>query len=227
MAPQPECEGNGDALAGPSLVCVEGGSFTLGDDSFSTPPRTNVVVSSFWIDSSEVTVGHFRECVELAACTRPDTGGDCNFSTDREDREQHPVNCVDHAQARDFCYWAAKRLPTEEEWEFAARGPGASPRTFPWGEADPLDRVCWQRSDGTCPVGSFPAGDTPLGISDMAGNVRELTSTCDDPNEVPCFLAAPGGSWVSDTEFTLLAGNPWNGVREDRRTRVTGFRCAR
>ena len=118
-----------------------------------------------------------------------------------EGRGRHPINCVDFEQATSFCAWAGKRLPTEKEWEYAARGAGES-RKYPWATASPARRACnacgaecpanlvakrffgvspmYQANDGwpeTAPVGSFPAGASKHGVLDLAGNVWEWTAT--------------------------------------------------
>jgi formylglycine-generating enzyme required for sulfatase activity len=117
----------------------------------------------------------------------------------REDRPDHPINCVDWAQATAYCKWAVKRLLTEAEWEYAARGPKGYP--YPWGNDPPtatrlnacgteceamakreLDvdwKTMYEASDAwetTAPVGSFPEGVSPFGALDMAGNVWEWTA---------------------------------------------------
>ena len=92
----------------------------------------------------------------------------------RPDRSSHPANCLGHREAGDYCAWAKKRLPTDDEWEYAARGDDG--RTFPWGEASPDRRICWKKggeTGGTCPVASF--SPSPPGLFDMAGNVWEWT----------------------------------------------------
>src|SRR3569832_758584 len=80
------------------------------------------------LDVTEVTVDAYRACVASGACSEPVTGGACNW--DVADRGNHPVNCVTWHQAMPYCSWAGERLPTEEEWDTAARG--AERRAFPW-----------------------------------------------------------------------------------------------
>src|SRR5262249_4732682 len=105
----------------------------------------------------------------------------CN--ADRPDRQNQPINCVDWEQATAFCRSLGKRLPSEEEWKYAAVG-GAEHRDYAWGRAEPTNQLCWSgrpwkdkaaTREGTCPVGSFERG--AFGLADMAGNVREWTST--------------------------------------------------
>ncbi len=137
------------ATAHPGMVAVPGGAFLRGsepdlDTKDDETPRTRVEVSAFWIDTTEVTVEAYGACVKAGACKAPDTSSErCsdgelgqlsawNNWIHRAERGAHPINCVDWSQAAAFCAWAGKRLPTEAEWEKAARG--ADGRTYPWGE---------------------------------------------------------------------------------------------
>jgi formylglycine-generating enzyme required for sulfatase activity len=153
-------------------------------------PTRRIHLDWYYIDKHEVTVAQYRRCVKAGACTRPPKGKWCNYN--HPDREDHPVNQVTWYQARAYCAWAGKRLPTEAEWENAARGTGA--RRYPWGSAppsckrvimaynpkryrppEPAPKVGPGCGRGTTwPVGSrAPAGDSPYGLQDMAGNVKE------------------------------------------------------
>lgn len=164
---------------------------------------TSQSVATFSMDRTEVTVKAYAECVKGGHCTPPRKGPDCN-ALDDEARARHPVNSVSLHQAQQYCATRAARLPSLAEWTLAAGGPEG--RTYPWGESKPSNMwledppahqeeyapgparhaLCW-RGDGTaeketypeatCPVGTFGAGNTPLGISDLAGNVWEWTST--------------------------------------------------
>jgi sulfatase modifying factor 1 len=137
----------------------------------------SVTLSSFEIDRTEVTVGDYARCVSAGACAPAELGGDPRFT-----RADLPVTHVRVEDGEDFCRWAGGRLPTEAEWEYAARG--AVGRTFPWGFAynphlanhgagadDRTDAT--DGFTGLAPVGSFPDGATPLGVLDMAGTVAE------------------------------------------------------
>ena len=118
------------------------------------------------LDATEVTTAQYARCVDAGGCSKDElTLSDwgpskfCNWG--KPGREQHPINCVDWSQASSFCAWAGKHLPTDEEWDAAA---GAREgRRFVWGDAEPAKQLCWGRwaGEGTCAVGSFPAGDTP------------------------------------------------------------------
>ncbi len=171
--------------AGIEWVAFPGAPFTMGaNDGFhdERPPH-RVTVPPFQIAKTEVTVAQYRACVEAGACTAPGTEAGCNWHV--AGREQHPVNCVDWAQARAFSTWVGGRLPTEAEWEHAARGGGAV-GPWPWGaeEAtcaravmeDPSNDGCGRNA--TWPVCSKPAGNSRQGLCDLAGNVKEWVEDC-------------------------------------------------
>ena len=136
-----------------------------------------VVVASFDLDRTEIRTRDYVACMTAGACSRPheDTAF-CNTAKDASgDRGDHPVNCVDARQAEAYCAFAGKRLPSEREWEYAARG-GAEERRYSWGEEEPdAPSAPATTHIGTCPVASFPPG--AFGLHDMSGNVWEWTST--------------------------------------------------
>ena len=174
------------------------------------------------LDVTEVTVDGYRACVNAGTCTEPVTGGACNW--DVEGRGNHPVNCVDWHQANAYCAWAGERLPTEQEWDAAARG--VERRAFPWGNTPPSDQLCWGPTSGahTCPVGSFPAGDTPEGLKDMAGNVWEWTLSTYKP--VGESRVVRGASWDNGHAAFVLASYRGRYVPSYQDADL-GFRCAR
>jgi formylglycine-generating enzyme len=200
-------------------------------------------IAAFCIDRTEVTVAAYAACAARGACTPAaatishpgatpaeveEWSRWCN--RDRADRRDHPVNCVDWRQADAFCRAAGKRLPSEEEWEWAAHG--ARPTaTYPWGEASPRGRVCWNEDGhgrpagprGTCPVGSHPEGDSPQGVKDLGGNVWEWTASFnrDGPERV-----SRGGGWYYTSPKTVSAEYRQWQVPE-LRSATLGFRCAR
>lgn len=146
-------------------------------------PRRKVHLEGFFIDLHEVTERDYFEFVQATGHAPPGHWVNGLYDAGRAD---HPVAHVDWYDADDFCRWAGKRLPTEEEWEKAARG--ANGRTYPWGESFDLRRA--HLSPGadvllkTAPVGSYPGGISPYGAFDMIGNVWEWTDSW--------YLAYPG-----------------------------------
>ena len=137
-------------------------------------PQHPVVLDGFWIDRTEVSNAQYRRCVEAGACSRSRLAGDSTY-----DQDDYPVAGIPWQDAADYCTWAGGRLPTEAEWEYAARGPSGT--LFPWGEAfDCAGGNLWDDGTGCddgyarpAPVGSFPAGISWCGALDMAGNVWE------------------------------------------------------
>ena len=143
-----------------------------------------IELDAFLLDQTEVTVEAFEGCVKAGACSDADLGKVqdgkahlCNWG--KADRKRHPINCVIWNQAHAYCAWAGKRLPTEAEWERAARGDDG--RSYPWGRSvvtcdrgvwhTAVDKKCGEKS--TQPVGSKPKGRSAYGALDMAGNVWE------------------------------------------------------
>ena len=191
-------------------------------------------VKPFSIDVTEVTVDAYAACVRSGACGLPNTDHwACNWG--KRGRGNHPVNCVDWSQAKAFCEWDQKRLPTKVEWQRAAES--ADGRAYPWGEAEPSDRICWDgegsiagkgarwtTESGTCPVGAFPSGDSAQGVKDLSGNVWEWTDSCYDSD---CSTRVNlGGSWSSLDAAGVRAAYRNASTSTQRRSNI-GFRCAR
>src|SRR5205814_8984271 len=128
------------------------------------------------------TASTYAACVSAHQCSTDDLR--CNPGSPAATfaapgRENYPINCVSFDQASAYCSAQGKRLPTADEWEWAARG-GAGAHSFAWGNGPPSDQVCWSgttKRDGPCPVGSFPSGDAPGGLHDLSGNVWEWTAS--------------------------------------------------
>ncbi len=224
------------------MVEIPAGVFEMGCDPqqsfdcFDDAPPHPVALDTFWIDRAEVTAGAYSGCVADGACSEPlNTSRHCNWG--KPDRTGHPINCLTSLQAAEYCDWAGRRLPTEAEWERAARGDG---RTYPWGDDPP---TCNHANydgcgDGTMPVGSYPSGASAEGVLDLAGNVWEWTAdwyaedTYAHHAELNPIGAAPGlmrvvrgGGFFHHTDM----------LRSTRRDRVcttfadqdVGFRCAK
>ena len=175
---------NDGLCVSPGMVGVLAGPFMMGcnhevdwDCSVSEDPYHQVHIGTFEIDATEVTVLEYGGCVvDFGACSQPSTSlSGCNWGQGKPD---HPVNCVDWFQAKAYCEWAGKRLCTEAEWEKAARG--LDGRVYPWGNEEPAceHAVIPECSDSSQPVGTKPAGASPYGLLDMAGNVREWVQDC-------------------------------------------------
>ena len=177
-------------------VRVDGGSFTMGsnDGPEDERPAHPVELAPFLIDRTPITNGQFADFLNVVGPVS--AHGDRLFDLDDPDArirkeggrwladkgfENHPVIEVSWIGARDYCAWVGKRLPTEAEWEKAARGTDG--RRYPWGNGAP-DRTRAQHNAGwreTAPVGNFPDGASPYGVLDMAGNAWEWVSSAYRP----------------------------------------------
>ena len=216
------------------MVAIPGGTFQMGsnDGDADEKPVHSVSVRPFCMDRTEVTVGAYRSC---GSCSAPNTTQYCNWG--QSGRDNHPINCVDWNQATSYCSGVGKRLPTEEEWEYAARG--TSSRNYPWGNAAPASQLCWNgegndlgkgNRKSTCPVGSYAAGRSPFGLEDMAGNVWEWTSSpyCSYPGKscTSSDRVNRGGSWHYDYPAWVRASHRYYNAPSYRYIYV-GFRCLR
>lgn len=235
---------------------------------------------AFFIHETEVTVAQYATCVKAGLCSAVLGYIDWdnisieslrlyspNCTTGQPGMENHPVNCIDFEQASEYCKRVGMRLPTAEEWEYAAQG--TDDRQYPWGNEPPtterlnacdddctslatrLDKRVVSKgsnvffeplngtpseqlllgSDGystTAPVGSYPLGQSPFGVMDMAGNVREWTIShierCID-GKCRIFYVLKGGSWteVHADDVSIM----WRKARSppDNRCDMHGFRC--
>ena len=196
-------------------VEIEGGDFKMGSEEGADNERPvhPVSLSNFLISKSEVTVAQYRACVEAGECSQPGGAWDeCNWR--HLERGEHPINCVNWDQAVIFAEWAGGRLPTEAEWEFAARSRGQE-QNYSWGDQEPncLYAVMDEGGDGcgkdgTWPVCSKPKGTTKQGLCDMAGNVWEWVQDRyqDDYSSAPL----DGSAYVKSGRNRSRRGGSWN-----------------
>ena len=264
------------------MALIPGGKFFMGSDNVDSPalhsarPAHRAEVEDFCMDIHEVTVAQHAACSSTGECKRahrnsfwPQGKSDkknweasraaysplCNEG--QEGRERHPANCVTWEQADHFCRAHDKRLPSETEWEFAARGPDG--RLYPWGD-DPPDAVhlngcgrecvAWRAAaklpevpvlydaddghPGTAAVGSFPAGKTRDGLLDLVGNVFEWTA-----DDFQAYPGAPAGAPVA-AGAKVMRGGGFNSSQAEHaepslrfpqdataHVHAVGFRCAR
>jgi formylglycine-generating enzyme required for sulfatase activity len=224
------------------MVFVAGGRFTMGtNDAKAAPnekPAHEANVGAFWIDRTEVTVGAYRACVEAHKCEAPQKSAPtCTYDLGDD---MLPVSCVRWQDADAFCRAENKRLPSEQEWELAARGGGAF--KYPWGNAasscltaatlvhDGTGRSCTGRRPVR--VGTYAVNVSPFGALDMAGNLEEWTASW--YVEHPASGARPtsgashvlrGGGWLSRPIDCRTTARNWGSVVEAGAN--VGFRCVR
>jgi formylglycine-generating enzyme required for sulfatase activity len=164
-------------MDGASLVYVPAGTFLMGwnygDPGETTEHKVNL--DAFWMDLTEVTNQMYAVCVSAGACTPPAETKSYKRAAYYGSPEfaAFPVVYVSWQQASDYCTWAGRRLPSEAEWEFAARG--QDQRLFPWGKNEPVRELANYSlfNKDTTQVGLYPTGASPFGVLDMAGNVSE------------------------------------------------------
>jgi formylglycine-generating enzyme required for sulfatase activity len=219
-------------------VDVPAGDFDMGCNdavdkncSDDEKPLHTVSLSQFAIDRTEVTQAQFTACIIEGACTVPTCDWNCDNTT-------FPAGCVTWAQASAYCSWAGRRLPTEAEWEKAARGEEGG--KYPWGNTEPDCNVTNMAGcgDAAVAVGSFPAGASPYGALDMAGNMVELVA---DRYGEDYYAASPatdpqgpgsgsrysgrGGGFKSEPQFLRASKRDWYDPTDAGLS--LGFRCAR
>ena len=198
-------------------------------------PQHKVYLEGYWIDKVEVTNEQYLKCVETGVCSEPTYWDDPNFNAPKQ-----PVVGISWYDAAKYCQWAGARLPTEAEWEKAARGTDG--RVYPWGDNDPTCELAnFGKSVTRCvgrttPVGSYPAGMSPYGALDMAGNVLEWVSDWFGAKYYRVSaLKNPLGP--HDGKYKVLRGGSWRYRRgnvrtayrsrsnPDSRDNCIGFRC--
>ncbi len=222
------------------MVYVPEGTFVMGSDDSDADddeqPVRNVYLDAYWIDKYEVSNAQYALCVEAGECTKPSSSssntGDSYYGNPRYDN--YPVINVNWHQASTYCTWAGGSLPTEAEWEKAARGPNGN--KYPWGDESPscsLTNYGYCKGDTTA-VGSYPEGASYYGALDMAGNVWEWVNdwygpyNANDTNNptgasTGDFRVLRGGSWIYGTWVIRSAYRSW--YVPFRWDYYWGFRC--
>jgi formylglycine-generating enzyme required for sulfatase activity len=220
------------------MVYVPAGGFHMGSgwDAWDQgqQPQHTIYLDAFWIDQTEVTNAQYQKCVETGACRA--AAGTSGY--DPEGKPDHPVE-VTWSDAGSYCQWAGARLPTEAEWEKAARGTDG--RTYPWGNARPDCSLATAfGKDGSCatgavPVGSTPAGASPYGALDMAGNAAEWVN---DWFDYQYYAQSPGRNPPGPESGTsrVVRGGNWDSIPDwiscfhrdgwGPEDYFAGFRCA-
>jgi sulfatase modifying factor 1 len=236
---------------GAPMVLIPEGSFPMGvphgdrDGGRDEYPRHDVFVNNFYIDKFELTNGRYLEFVKATNHRIPQNPKNATRNlwegdTITESLADRPVVNVDWADAQAYCQWAGKRLPTEAEWEKAAKG--TTDRRFPWGNVEPTNKHLnfnqqWIGEKTLMPVGSYELGKSPFGVYDMAGNVWEWVNDWYDAKyyekspaknptgpETGTKRVLRGSGWQNETPtvriFTRVDSDP------TIRNESTGFRCA-
>jgi formylglycine-generating enzyme len=189
-----------------NMVVVPAGNFWMGCNEAAGDGclyHEVVYLDAFYIDITEVTAGAYKACVDAGMCEYNGPISDDNLDyysearTYNNNRDMHPINYVSWFDAKTYCEWLGKRLPTEAEWVKAARGTDG--RTYPWGNEEPTCELAWYfdclgETETTQPVGSLSAGASPYGAMDMAGNVWEWTADWYSSNY---YNQTPEGGWVN------------------------------
>ena len=221
------------------MIEVFSGNFFMGSNvgaSDEAPPHL-VSLSTFWIDKFEVSVEDYQACVNNGQCTPAGLSSGCN--TIFADRLNHPINCVDWNQANSYCNSIKKRLPTEAEWEYSARGRDS--RTYPWGDQTPNSTLLNYNNiiSQTTEVGLYPLGVSYFNVHNMGGNVQEWTNDLYSGDYYESIIekdpqgplngtlrVVRGGSWKLGILQEVLTTTVRFAFVPTTRDNSLGFRCA-
>ena len=205
VAAQKGGDGVVEGKAGIQWVKIPGGTFTMGTKDFANAQPHQVTIKAFQMAKTLVTNKQYKACVDAGACTAPTPQGS------RYEGDDKPVVGIEWEQAKAFAAWVGGRLPTESEWEYAARSAGKDWK-YPWGnEAATCDKavidIC--NTNGTLPVCSAPAGNTKQGLCDMAGNAWEWVE-----DWYGLYGAAPtdGSAQENPGKYRVFRGGSWGCV---------------
>lgn len=225
------------------MALIPAGEFTMGSDERlpDEGPAHQVTLGDYWLDRYEVTNLQYRQFIDATGRKSPRHYENRTYPDGLAD---HPVVYVSWYDAKEYCEWAGKRLPTAQEWEKGARGSDA--RIYPWGDKFDITRANmpqrWKtiKQDGsTSPVGAFKGGISPFGLYDMSGNVWEWTSSWyqaypgnNKPTENygETYKTLKGGSWWSCSFYKCGASAPAfnrSFFLRTTRNKSFGFRCAK
>ncbi len=231
-----------DKLAPPDMVFIPAGTFMMGselknglgilDAGVDETPQHKRYLKAFWMDQYEVNIRQYRAFVQARGHRPPSVWNNANYPSPID---SHPVIDVSWFDADTYCHWAEKRLPTEAEWEKAARG--ATGNIWPWGDSPSPEKVSalTSQKNWTVPVGSVPADISPYGVYDMGKNAMEWTADW--------YQAYPKSTlkrMAFGEKYRVMKGGAWNTPllpfsRSANRHAVAphwhhpshGFRCAK
>lgn len=228
-------------IDGMKMVYVPEGTFIMGSDDHDAgedeKPVRNVRLDAFWIDKYEVTNGQYERCVAAGVCTMPSETKSAKQDSyyGNVEFENHPVIYVNWHQAQIYCQWVGGDLPTEAQWEKAARGEDGN--KYPWGNESPNSSYAnYDNNEGdTTAVGTYSGGRSVYGAMDMAGNVwewvRDWYQNKYDAHETDNPTGPSGGT------YRVLRGGSWYDISRNIRSSLRyyyypsstydliGFRC--